>query len=101
MIRPDTDEINQPGIAPGNRRLKSAPIARKARVSTAINNMGHTVDEMLKALSAAQRAAVQCRAGELIAEELALRDLRKSPNPPQCYELQSKRGLRGRAVASK
>ena len=37
VIRTDTDAINQPGIARGNRRPKSAPIARKARVSTAIN----------------------------------------------------------------
>ena len=36
MIRPDTDDINQPRLARGNRQLKSAPIARKARVSTAI-----------------------------------------------------------------
>ena len=38
MIRPDTDDINQPRLARGNRQLKSAPIARKARVSTAIYN---------------------------------------------------------------
>jgi len=38
VIRTDTDQINQPRIARGNQRLKSAPIARKARVSTAINS---------------------------------------------------------------
>lgn len=37
VIRTDTDQIAQPQIARGNRRLKSAPIARKARISTAIN----------------------------------------------------------------
>ena len=39
VIRPDTDAINQPRIAHGNQQLKSAPIARKARVSTAINTV--------------------------------------------------------------
>ena len=37
MTRTDTDEINQPRIARDNQQLKTAPIARKARVSTAIN----------------------------------------------------------------
>jgi hypothetical protein len=37
VIRTDTDEINQPGTTRGNQRHKSAPIARKERVSTAIN----------------------------------------------------------------
>ena len=37
--RTDTDEINQPRIARDNQQLQSAPITRKARVSTAINNM--------------------------------------------------------------
>lgn len=40
--------------------------------------MGRTLEEMLKTLPAAQRAAVQRRAEELIAEELSLRDLRKA-----------------------
>jgi hypothetical protein len=37
VIRTDADPITQPQIARGNRRLKSAPIARKSRISTAIN----------------------------------------------------------------
>lgn len=40
--------------------------------------MGRTLDEMLKSLPEAKRAAVQRRADELIAEELSLRDLRKA-----------------------
>lgn len=40
--------------------------------------MGRTLDEMLKALPEAKRAAVQRRADDLIAEELSLRDLRKA-----------------------
>jgi predicted transcriptional regulator len=40
--------------------------------------MGRTLDEMLKTLPEAKRAAVQRRADELIAEELSLRDLRKA-----------------------
>ena len=38
VIRTDTDEINQPRIARDNQQPKNAPIARKARVSTAINS---------------------------------------------------------------
>ena len=45
--------------------------------------MGKTLDEMLKRLPAVQRAAVQKRARELIAEELSLRDLRKALNLTQ------------------
>ena len=41
MIRTDTDEINQPRIARDSQQLKNAPIARKARVSTAINTVEH------------------------------------------------------------
>jgi DNA-binding XRE family transcriptional regulator len=40
--------------------------------------MGRTLEEMLKILPAAQRAAVDRRAEELFAEELSLRDLRKA-----------------------
>jgi DNA-binding XRE family transcriptional regulator len=40
--------------------------------------MGRTLEEMLKTLPAAQRAAVERRSQELIAEELSLRDLRKA-----------------------
>jgi len=39
VIRTDTDEINQPQIARDNQQLKTASIARKARVSTAINTV--------------------------------------------------------------
>jgi DNA-binding XRE family transcriptional regulator len=45
--------------------------------------MGKTLDEMLERLPAAQRAAVEKRASELIAEELSLRDLRKALNLTQ------------------
>jgi hypothetical protein len=38
---------------------------------------------MMKTLPAAQRAAVERRASELIAEELSLRDLRKALNLTQ------------------
>src|ERR1700722_1020535 len=37
VIRTDTDVINQPRIARDSQQLKTAPIARNARVSTAIN----------------------------------------------------------------
>jgi hypothetical protein len=37
VIRMDTDQINQQRIPRDNPQLKTAPIARKARVSTAIN----------------------------------------------------------------
>jgi DNA-binding XRE family transcriptional regulator len=40
--------------------------------------MGRTLEAILGSLSAAQRAAVERRAEELIAEELSLRDLRKA-----------------------
>ncbi len=45
--------------------------------------MGRTLDQMLNSLPAAQRAAVERRASELIAEELSLRDLRKALNLTQ------------------
>jgi hypothetical protein len=40
--------------------------------------MGRSLDEMLKSLAPAPRAAVDRRAEKLIAEELSLRDLRKA-----------------------
>ncbi len=39
--------------------------------------MGRTLKEVIESLPAAQRAAVEARAAELIEEELSLRDLRK------------------------
>jgi predicted DNA-binding protein YlxM (UPF0122 family) len=45
--------------------------------------MGRTLDEMLQSLAPAQRATVERRAEELIAEELSLRDLRKALNLTQ------------------
>ena len=45
--------------------------------------MGRTLDEMMESLAPAQRAAVERRAEELIAEELSLRDLRKALNLTQ------------------
>ena len=35
--------------------------------------MAHTLDEVIAGLSAAQRSAVDCRAAQLLAEELAQR----------------------------
>jgi hypothetical protein len=43
VIRTDTDQINQPRIARDNQQQKNAPIARKARDSTAINNPARAV----------------------------------------------------------
>ena len=40
MIRTDTDAINQSRIARDNPQHKTAPIPRKARISTAINTIG-------------------------------------------------------------
>jgi hypothetical protein len=40
--------------------------------------MGLTLDDMIANLPAAQRAAVNRRAKELISEELSLRELRKA-----------------------
>ena len=45
--------------------------------------MGRTLEEILKALPAARRAAVERRSEELIAEVLSLRDLRKALNLTQ------------------
>jgi hypothetical protein len=42
-----------------------------------VSAMGRTLDEMLRSLPAAQRAAVARRGDALIADELSLRDLRK------------------------
>jgi hypothetical protein len=46
VIRTDTDQINQPRIARDNQRLKSAPIARNARISTAINITVHSMSKV-------------------------------------------------------
>jgi hypothetical protein len=61
--------------------------------------MGRTLDEMLKSLAPAQRAAVERRAGELIAEELSLRDLRKALNLTQ--SAMAKRLKKGQDMVSR
>lgn len=53
------------------------------RFAKEVPAMGRTLDQMLNSLPAAQRAAVERRASELIAEELSLRDLRKALNLTQ------------------
>jgi hypothetical protein len=46
VIRAVTDEINQPRIARDNSQDKTALVARKERVSTAINNARQTLRSM-------------------------------------------------------
>jgi hypothetical protein len=61
--------------------------------------VGPTLDEMLKKLPAAQRAAVQERAKVLIAEELSLRELRQALNLTQ-HDV-AKRLAKGQEVVSR
>jgi DNA-binding transcriptional regulator YiaG len=61
--------------------------------------MGRTLDEMLQSLTPGQRAAVERRAEELIAEELSLRDLRKALNLTQAA--MAKRLKKGQDMVSR
>jgi hypothetical protein len=56
--------------------------AGRARIGTEMNmGMGRPLEDTVSGLPAPQRNAVERRAQELIAEQLALRNLRKAPNP--------------------